>query len=239
MLKLSIVFTFFIFLFSISAGATDGVTVDNYPILGPRDTSGADATVTFWEIPLWLQLAYISSMIAALLGAINLFPFILGKIKDILENRNREKIYAHIKSNPGTTVRDIVRAEGLNIGTVKYHISMLQSSHKIILKRVSKFVRIFQNYDRYSEREQCIFSAYSNATYKPIITCLMSSPGMTNKQIADHLGISEGGVHQLMNNLLKDEIVSFMIEGRLKKFYLESDVLIAIEKIRQNVSSVK
>lgn len=58
---------------------TGGYTVEKHaPQDGLIDSSGADGTVTFWDLPLWIKMAYVSGIIFAFLGSLKIFPMILG-----------------------------------------------------------------------------------------------------------------------------------------------------------------
>ncbi|MBE0428191.1 MAG: hypothetical protein IBX72_16345 [Nitrospirae bacterium] len=103
------VLIFFLFFFSIAAHAQKGgYTEDSVPTQnGPIDTSGADATISFWELPLWIQIAYISGIILASLGLFKVIPIFLARIKNVLENQNRQVVFKYILNNPGCTIAEI------------------------------------------------------------------------------------------------------------------------------------
>ncbi|MCG2738441.1 MAG: winged helix-turn-helix transcriptional regulator, partial [Candidatus Methanoperedenaceae archaeon] len=147
---------FFLFFFSIVAHAEKGgYTVDSYPTQnGPIDTSGADVTISFWELPLWIQIAYISGIILAFLGLFKVIPIVLGRIKNLLENQSRQGIFKHILNNPGCTIAEISDMQKINRGSVKYHIYRLKYEGKIILSKMGKFSRLFQNSGAFKDNEQ-------------------------------------------------------------------------------------
>jgi predicted transcriptional regulator len=210
---------------------TDGYTVGTSPLPGSIiDSSGADGTWSFWQVPLWMQIASISSAFVGLLVLLKLLPVAFGKIQNILGNRNREKIYGYIQTHPGTTTRDISRKEGMNLGTVKYHINMLTAANKITTKRIKKFVRIFQNSSTYDEREKTIISALAVPACKSIIFYLLDNPGATNRQISKILGISDSGSYQHVKRLVNDRIIWFEKDGGQKKYYVNDEAKEFIKK---------
>ncbi len=213
--------------------STDGYTVGTSPLPGNlTHNSGADGTWSFWQLPLWIQIAYISSGLIGLLALLKISPVVIGKIIDVLGNRNREKVFRHIQTHPGSTARDISREEGMNIGTVKYHVSMLEVARKITTKRIKKFIRIFQNSNTYDDKEKVILSALAIPAYKLILLSLMDSPGMTNRQISKILEISDSGSYQHLKRLLGDRIIRFERDGGQKKYYVNDGAKVIIEKSR-------
>ena len=194
-------------------------------IVARGETSGP---LTFWELPLSMQIAILPGLLTgflvAIIGILKFGPLVLGKLKKLLENQTRDKIYDSVKKNPGSTMADITRREGLNLGTVRYHINQLQASHKITFIHSNKFLRIFQNSQTYSEREKTIISALNRPSARSILLYIDSHPGSANIQIAEHLKISESGTHVQLKKLLKEGIIRFSQEGRSQKYFLADDV---------------
>ena len=231
----------------------DGVTVDNYPIPGPRDssgasgdtiglsplpgpidTSGADATITFWQLPLWIQVEQITWIAAvtatALAVVLKLLPIVIGKLKNRRDNEIRDRIYAYIKDNPGSTMADIARQEALNLGTIRYHITQLQSDHRITLVKSDKFIRLFRNSGAYTDREKAIISSISRPAALSIVSYLKEAPGATIDEIAGHLQITSSGAYVQLKKLARDEVVHRAPAGRFLKYYLNEDVRALIDR---------
>jgi predicted transcriptional regulator len=198
------------------------------------DDSGADGTITFWQLPMWIQVEQLTSIAAvttaALVVLLKLWPLLAAKLKTSRDNKIRDLVYDHIRKNPGSTVADIARKEGLNLGTVRYHVGQLQATHRINLVRSSKFVRIFQNSNTYSDREKAILSAMNRPTALAMIEYLHGHPGTSNPEIADHLKITDSGTHVQLKKLLRDGIVRTEAQGRFLKYYLKDDVKALIDR---------
>ncbi|WP_424358733.1 winged helix-turn-helix transcriptional regulator [Methanocella sp. MCL-LM] len=228
-----IVILLFIVVFTLPASA-GGDTIGFSPIPGPRDTSGADATITFWQVPLRIQIEQITWIAAvtatALAVVLKLWPIVLGKLKNRRDNEIRDQIYAHIRDNPGTTMADISRKEGLNLGTIRYHVSQLQSDHRITLVKSDKFVRLFRNSGAYTDREKAIISSISRPAALSIVTYLKETPGATIDEIAGHLQITSSGAYVQLKKLARDEVVRREPAGRLLKYYLNEDVRALIDR---------
>jgi predicted transcriptional regulator len=206
------------------------VTAGSPPPGSIVDDHGADGTVSFWQLPLWIQLSYLSGAAGALLVALKFAPFALLKLKSKLENRNRETIYRYIKENPGCTVNDIARGESLNLGSVRYHVYRLELARKIRQFKAGKFLRIFRNNGAYDDREIEVISALNIRTNRAIVSLLGEAPGLSNKQIADRLKIKASLAHVYLSRLVKDRIIRFEKNEQRKMYYLESDVFGIMKK---------
>jgi predicted transcriptional regulator len=226
MLALLIIFT------SILVHADNGgYYVQPAPPGDRADYQGATRTVSFWELPLWIQLSFLSGTTVSLLIAIKLVPFAVLKLKGKKANQNRESIYRHINDNPGCTVTDISKHEAMNIGSVRYHVDQLQDAHRIVLIKIGKFMRLFRNSGSYDDREITVISALHLRTTRAILFLIRDSPGLSNKQIAETLDIKESMAHTYLAGLLKDDIIRCEKNGQQKMYYLQSDVEAILLKV--------
>ena len=111
---------------------------------GQNPLTDARAT-TYWDLPLWIQLAALLDAVLLIAGAIGIFSPIIGRIQDLMGNRNRQSIYNYVANNPGCTQAEISVRQNMREGTVKYHLLMLEAEGRIIRKRMGKFTRLFRN----------------------------------------------------------------------------------------------
>jgi|AGTN01.2.fsa_nt_gi Uncharacterized protein conserved in archaea len=208
------------------------VSIDDSKPVGIVHHNDAYGEKSFLELPLWIQMMYLSGIVASLLVALKLLPFVFLKLKGTIETESgsREKIYAYIEENPGCTVTDIARAESLNTGSVRYHVYRLELARKIREIKTSKFVRMFKNNGVYTDREITVISALNIRTNGAIVALLGTDPGLSNKQIADRLKIKASQAHAYLSDLLRDRIIRFEECDRRKVYYLESDVYVILEK---------
>src|SRR5271169_6833177 len=139
-MKHSLFALFFLLVIIVNITVVQGETIiEPYsPQSGPTDTSGFDRIVSFYELPLWVQLAWIIIVISGFFGAIKIGHLILGKVKTIIQNKNRGAILEYIGNNPGCTLADLSKQTGINRGTAKYHLSVLLIQRKIVRKKADK-----------------------------------------------------------------------------------------------------
>lgn len=192
--------------------------------------SGADREVSFWELPLWIQMTYLSGALASIFVAVKLMPFAFLKLTGMLGNQNRDIICRYIEKNPGCTAIDIARNESLNLGSVRYHVYRLAMARKILEVKKGKFTRLFRNNGAYSEREIVVISALNIRTSRGIVSLLGAEPGLSNKQIAERLKIKASLAHVYLSDLVRDRIIRFEMREQRKMYFLESDVYSIIKK---------
>lgn len=237
--KLIICLLFFIL--ATTAEATE-YTVSPFP----SDQSGAsingeevielkDFTV-YWQFLLWLALMHVLSIIDILLNPAKLIFAILGfRIVDgvnVLDNPARDSIYAYIKANPGVCFSDIAKSMGLNRGTVKYHIQILETQKKIDVYKDSGKIRYFQNNSMYGEREKKVLVASQSITNQRIISEILNGKCNTNVDLAREIGVSRGTISWYMKNLKEIGLIKETKRGRSVIYKISISYKNLIEKYR-------
>jgi predicted transcriptional regulator len=220
------VLLFFLFVFSFAAHAENGgYIVEPYtPQEELIDTTGADATISFWELPLWIKIAYISGIILASLGLFKVIPIVLAKIKNVLENQNRQGIFKYILNYPGCTIAEISDQQEINRGSVKYHIYTLEYEGKIILTKIGKFLRLFQNSGAFKDNEQKMAAHLKSETSRLILRTILENPGITNQELTDKFHVDKSTIHWHIQQFRNDNIVVFEQEGKYKRYFINTDV---------------
>jgi len=219
------VLLFVLFVFSFTAHAEKGgYTVEPYtPQEELIDTTGADATISFWELPLWIQIAYVSGIILASWGLFKVIPIVLARIKNLLENQNRQGILKYILNNPGCTIAEISDQQGINRGSVKYHIYTIEYEGKIILTKIGKFIRLFQKSGAFKDNEQKMAAHIKSETSRLILRTIFENPGITNQELTDKFHLDKSTIHWHIQRFRNDNIVVFKQEGKYKRYFINTD----------------
>ncbi|HTY91348.1 MAG TPA: winged helix-turn-helix transcriptional regulator [Methanocella sp.] len=194
------------------SGIPSGVVAVNAPI------------VSFWQLPLWVQVAGALDGILIAFGLMNAAPLIIGKIQNVLDNSNRLSIFNYVKSNPGCTPSEISSRQNMKNGTVKYHVQMLESQGKIILKRMGKYTRLFNTSKANTEQEKMVLAYIKNETSRNLLCAILEEPGLTNQRLAERFGLDKSSIHWHMERFLNDRLVTVEQDGRFKKYYIEPGV---------------
>ncbi len=215
---------------------TGGYVVEPHaPQDGLIDSSGADATVTFWDIPLWIQIAWVSSLIFAFLGSFKLFPVIVEGFKRIcrsnaLENGNRLKMYNFIKENPGIYFRELIAQLKINKGTAEYHLKILEMAGLITSLQNKTYKRYFLNDSTFSNSDQAVLSALREDMPRKILVTLLKNPGLSQGEIANAIGISRPAVIWHMKTLTKYGIVKSEHASITVKHHISPEFMEVVQK---------
>jgi predicted transcriptional regulator len=195
------------------------------------DDSGADSTVSFWELPLWIQVSYSWGALLTVAGSLLVLPLAVRRLKGPLDNRNRESVYHYIEDNPGCIVPEVARGTGMNKGTVRYHIQQLESESKIVLRKIGKFMRLYRNSSTYDEREKIVASHLRNKTSKAVVEALMEHPGATNQEISELIEVEKSLIYRYLRQLIQDQIVVVEDDGKHKRYSIAEAAKPALIKL--------
>jgi predicted transcriptional regulator len=117
------------------------------------------------------------------------------------KNENRNLTMAYIRDHPGSTLYEISRGMGMNLGTIRYHVFILGMNHKITSFNDGKFIRHFPNSNCYTGDEQLIISLLRREPMKVIIRTVRAWPGLTNSEIARATGQNNSAISKLLKEL--------------------------------------
>lgn len=215
--------------------ATGGYTVKPYVYnqdlidQGLIDSSGADATITFRELPLWIQIFYISGILATIFGMFKGIPLVLGRIEYLFGNQNRKTIFEYVSENPGCTIAEASENLSINRGSVKYHIMKLNAERKIATVKTGKFIRLFQNSGVFDKDEKVIVSYLRNETSRLLLLSIMEHPGITNQDLAENFNLDKSTIYYHLQKFRNSGIILNVTEGKYNQCFvnpaLERDLL--------------
>jgi Uncharacterized protein conserved in archaea len=149
----------------------------------------------------------------ALLGAIAIFAklFLFGAVararSQMDNNYNRNILSTYVREHPGSTLYEISRGTQMNMGTVRYHVFILERKHKIAAFIDGKFVRYFPNSNSYSKEEQIVISLMRREATGRVINALVSTPGLTNAELSQRLGQPDSAISKLLKELCSKDIL--------------------------------
>jgi predicted transcriptional regulator len=154
------------------------------------------------------------------------------KINDkmVLDNLMRLEIYSNIQKNPGITAPGIAENLGLNLGTVRYHIAVLNMTKKISSLTNPGFTAYFENDKIHSPIEKKILWYMQNKAKSQIIQYIRQSPYSSRQGIASELGISGPAITWHMHPLVEDHLILAKQDGKFVRYTINPEVSPVLEK---------
>lgn len=208
--------------------AQEYVVTSGYDSPVPADAAArVPAQVGFFALPLWVMIAQILLFPPEVFLAIKLWAAMgIRRVftTNVLDQGLRARIYEHICRNPGVHLRGLASEMDLKMGTLRYHLGMLQSTHKIAVSGDAASVRYYENSGTYSADEQLVLKHLRNETTKTILRVLIERPLASRQDLADAAGISGPSVSWHIKRLQEDRIVQSRREGRTSVYEIPAPV---------------
>lgn len=192
---------------------------DDVPIDPLVDQEEATKNITFWELPLWVQISVISGTLTT--GAILLkyAPLLLGKVFVRKDNPTLNAVFSYIKENPGCIESEIIQDIGLKRGTLRYYLEKLDSDKLIFTVKSGRVKTIFHiAYAEFSGQNKLYINSKSDAK-KAVLRAITEEPGITGTGLSSKLGVSKSTIHWHLHDLKTDDVVHVKKDGRFKRYY--------------------
>jgi predicted transcriptional regulator len=201
------------YIVSPAPGDQAGVSINGEEVVKLEDT-----VIPYWQFLLWLAAMQFLSVIDILLYPAKLIFAILGfRVADhsnAIGVLKRKYIFSFIKASPGTCISEIANNMGLNRGTLRYHLKILEVENLVEAHSDRGKVRYFQNNSTYEEKEKLVISALQNEMTRKIIFKILDEECNTNRDLALTTGISKGTITWYIKQLKELDLIEENKIGR-------------------------
>jgi PKD repeat protein/predicted transcriptional regulator len=130
----------------------------------------------------------------------------------VLDHFERGRIFEHIRKNPGDSYSSIRRTLGLKNGALAHHLRVLERHEYIISKRDGM-------YKRFYPKGMKIPEGTHKSIQENILEMIMSNPKISQKEIAERMGIDRSTVNYHIKILLAMGVIRSEKSGRIKFYY--------------------
>jgi predicted transcriptional regulator len=194
------------------------------------DSSGADSTITFWDLPLWLQTVIILQGIIAFLLSITIIPVIIGRLTEKNRSIKADDVFNYIIRHPGSTMSQISRDTKINRDTVKYHTYDLIADGLLTLKKVGKYARLYDKKLNATDLDRLITIYLSDEVNTQILFTILDKPGITNAELVKEISINKSSIHWHIEKFLIDGVITEYKDGVFRRYFITT----AVEPIIKN-----
>jgi len=132
----------------------------------------------------------------------------------VLENFERGRIYQYIVMNPGDHFSHIREMLEMNIGTLTYHLSVLQKEEYVKSRTDGRFRRFYP----YGMK----LDGHPHADIQEMILMqIVSNPGISQKEIASELGVHVSTVNYHVNMMVGAGILRPFRRGQVQRYEVQ------------------
>jgi PKD repeat protein/DNA-binding MarR family transcriptional regulator len=132
----------------------------------------------------------------------------------VLDHFERGRIYEHIRKTPGDHYTSIKRALGLKNGALAYHLRVLEQNEYIVSKEDGFYKRFYPYGTKIKKGKHKRIQII-------IMELIMENPEITQKRIAEELGIDRSTVNYHIKILLAMGVIRSEKRGKIKVYFYE------------------
>jgi DNA-binding transcriptional ArsR family regulator len=140
---------------------------------------------------------------------------------EVFDNEVRERIFAAIRDAPGVSASELARATGVSWGTTIYHLEVLEQTRMVVSMRDGRYRRYFQN-GAALESDKKVVALLRNPMTSQVVDAIRATPGVTQKDLANAMGMSPQALHWHLARLVKAGVVEKRREGRMVRHFSAS-----------------
>ena len=144
---------------------------------------------------------------------------------------NTAKILQYIQENPGSHMREIKRELDLAMGTIQYHLDLLEKQGKITSERQT-FRKFYFPIGLFAENQRNILKIIKQDTPREILLFIIEKKNPTQQEIVNKIQISAASTNWHLDRLKKFDIVSEFRDGKYKRYHLKTKPTDIIQLIK-------
>jgi len=146
-------------------------------------------------------------------------------------NVNTEKMLQYIQANPGSHLREIKRSLDMAMGTVQYHLGLLEKQGKIISER-QNFRKSYFPVGLFAKNQRILLKIIKQDTAREILLFIVEQKNPTQQEIVNKIQISAASVTWHLDRLKKIDIINELRDGKFKRYYLKMNPIEIIQLIK-------
>ena len=136
-------------------------------------------------------------------------------------NSNTIRVLQHIQENPGCHLRQIKRELDMSMGTIQYHLNLLDKQGKVSTERQNLHKYYFP-IGLFEQNERDVLKILNQETAREILMIILEKKP-TQTDIANIIKISGASVNWHIKRLVELGLVLEQKEGKFKRYTLGID----------------
>jgi len=132
-------------------------------------------------------------------------------------NSNTTKVLQYIQENPGCHLRQIKRELTMSMGTIQYHLNLLEKQGKISSER-QNLHRYYFPIGLFEQNEKDILKILNQETAREILMITFEKKDPTQTDIANIIKISSASVNWHIKRLIELGLILELRDGKFKRY---------------------
>ena len=148
-----------------------------------------------------------------------------------LKNSNTVRVLQFIQENPGSHLRQIKRELKLSMGTIQYHLYLLEKDGKITSEKQNMFRHYFP-VGLFQQNEKNILKIFKKETAREIVMLIIERTNPTQTDLIKRLEISAASVSLNLAKLIELGLINEIRDGKFKRYVLLEEPKIIVRLMK-------
>jgi DNA-binding transcriptional ArsR family regulator len=140
---------------------------------------------------------------------------------EVLGHEVRRRLFELVQREPGLSLSDLSGRSGLSWGNTVHHLAVLKRSGLVVSMRHGRYRRWFVAGGTEQERRPQV-AALRNVVTARIARLVLDRPGLSQKQLADALGMTPQATHWHLARLAQAGLVERVRDGREVRHFVRA-----------------
>jgi predicted transcriptional regulator len=137
-------------------------------------------------------------------------------------NSNTTRVLQYIQENPGCHLRQIKRELTLAMGTIQYHLNLLEKQGKVSSER-QNLHRYYFPIGLFEQNERDLLKILNQETAREILMIILENKNPSQTDIANTIKISSASVNWHIKRLTEIGLILEQKDGKFKRYTLGID----------------
>lgn len=144
---------------------------------------------------------------------------------------NAGRVLQYIEQNPGCHLRQIKRELDMSMGTVQYHLNLLEKMGRIASER-HNLHRFYFPIGIFESNERNVLKILNQDTAREILMFILERKNPTQTDIVGSVKISAASVNWHIKRLIDLGLISEIKEGKYKKYQMTVDSTFVVNLLK-------
>ncbi|MCA1812331.1 MAG: helix-turn-helix domain-containing protein [Halobacteriales archaeon] len=145
--------------------------------------------------------------------------------EDPLALDTRRRVFEHVRAHPGTHLRELQRQLDMSLGTLEYHLRVLEKQGLLSTQEDTRYLRYYAT-AQLGPREKEVIALLRQEVPRRVCATLLIEPGLNHKQLLGHFQLAASTLSFHLKKLQAARLLDVQREGREARYrILEPDLV--------------
>ncbi|MFQ6106511.1 MAG: winged helix-turn-helix transcriptional regulator [Thermoplasmata archaeon] len=139
-------------------------------------------------------------------------------LESVLMSPIRQNLFTYLCKHPGSTLKAIASRNNISQSTGAWHLRQLEGAGYITQKRVRNRLVYFPT-GLIDPEDSDLLELLNNEAAKELLLLILTKPGLSQRELAKTLGLSDQSVQRLVRRMEDAGLISRMTDGRFVRYF--------------------